>query len=164
MDRDQNTEGRRAVSRATKLRRRKTRMNFIILAVFAALIAIMILVTPKEPQRRATYSVGTESGLVGESEGEVIGAYDGLIISEIMSSNATAVNDEKGKYPRRAYEPQGRRPVRPGRPDQVPVPQYQPGGGRPGSSILRQHKPGRCQQTPARQVQAQQRKGDSIPV
>lgn len=74
-------------------------MNFIILAVFAALIAIMILVTPKEPQRRATYSVGTESGLVGESEGEVIGAYDGLIISEIMSSNATAVNDENGKYP-----------------------------------------------------------------
>ncbi len=98
MDKNQNTEGRRAVSRATKLRRRKIRMNFILLAGFAALIAIMILVTPKDPTRRATYSVGTESGLVGESQGEVIGAYDGLVISEVMSSNATAVTDENGKY------------------------------------------------------------------
>ena len=40
MDRNQNNEGRRAVSRATKLRRRKIRMNFILLAGFAALIAI----------------------------------------------------------------------------------------------------------------------------
>ena len=54
MDKNPNTEGRRAVSRATKLRRRKIRMNFILLAGFAALIAIVILVTPKEPTRRAT--------------------------------------------------------------------------------------------------------------
>ena len=86
------------IYKITKLRRRKIRMNFILLAGFAALIAIMILVTPKDPTRRATYSVGTESGLVGESQGEVIGAYDGLVISEVMSSNATAVTDENGKY------------------------------------------------------------------
>ena len=98
MDKNPNTEGRRAVSRATKLRRRKIRMNFILLAGFAALIAIVILVTPKEPTRRATYSIGTESGLVGDNTGEVIGAYDGLVISEIMSSNNTAVTDENGKY------------------------------------------------------------------
>ena len=98
MDKNPNTEGRRAVSRATKLRRRKTRMNFVLLAGFVALIAIVILVTPKEPTRRATYSIGTESGLVGDNTGEVIGAYDGLVISEIMSSNNTAVSDENGKY------------------------------------------------------------------
>ena len=28
----------------------------------------------------------------------MIGAYDGLIISEVMSSNGTAVTDENGKY------------------------------------------------------------------
>ena len=98
MDKNPNTEGRRAVSRATKLRRRKTRMNFVLLAGFVALIAIMILITPKDPTPRATYSIGTESGLVGDSEGKVAGAYDGLVISEIMSSNSTAVTDENGKY------------------------------------------------------------------
>ena len=98
MDRNQSTEGRRAVSRATKLRRRKIRMNFIILAGFAALVAIVILLTPKTPTHRATYSTGTESGLVGEGSGEVAGTYDGLVISEVMSSNTTAVTDENGKY------------------------------------------------------------------
>ena len=98
MEKDPNMQGRRAASRATKLRRRKTRMNFILLAGFAALIVLLVLVTPKEPIRRATYSTGTESGLVGESENEDLGAYAGLVISEIMPSNSTAVTDENGKY------------------------------------------------------------------
>ena len=98
MEKDPNMQGRRAASRATKLRRRKIRMNFILLAGFAALIVLLVLVTPKEPIRRATYSSGTESGLVGESENEVLGAYAGLVISEVMSSNNTAVTDENGKY------------------------------------------------------------------
>ena len=98
MEKDPNMQGRRAASRATKLRRRKTRMNFVLLAGFAALIVLLVLVTPKEPIRRATYSSGTESGLVGESENEELGAYAGLVISEVMSSNSTAVTDENGKY------------------------------------------------------------------
>ena len=98
MEKDPNMQGRRAASRATKLRRRKTRMNFILLAGFAALIVLLVLVTPKEPILRATYSTGTESGLVGESENEDLGAYAGLVISEIMPSNSTAVTDENGKY------------------------------------------------------------------
>ena len=32
MEKDPNSQGRRAASRATKLRRRKARMNFILLA------------------------------------------------------------------------------------------------------------------------------------
>ena len=98
MEKDPNMQGRRAASRATKLRRRKIRMNFILLAGFAVLIVLLVLVTPKEPIRRATYSSGTESGLVGESENEELGAYAGLVISEVMSSNSTAVTDENGKY------------------------------------------------------------------
>lgn len=98
MDKEQNTQGRRAASRATKLRRRKARMNFILLAGFAALIVLLVLVTPKEPIRRATYSTGTESGLVDDNGNEQLGAYDGLVISEIMPSNNTAVTDENGKY------------------------------------------------------------------
>ncbi len=98
MEKEQNTQGRRAASRATKLRRRKKRMNFILLAGFAALIVLLVLVTPREPIRRATYSSETESGLVGESQNEVLGAYAGLVISEVMCSNATAVTDENGKY------------------------------------------------------------------
>ena len=98
MDKDPNTQGRRAASRATKLRRRKARMNFILLAGFIALVVLLVLVTPKEPLRRATYSNATESGLTENDGNEVIGAYDGLVISEVMSSNSTAVTDENGKY------------------------------------------------------------------
>ena len=91
-------QGRRAASRATKLRRRKSRMNFVLLAGFAALVVLLVLVTPKEPNRRATYSNATESGLVEGEGNEQLGAYEGLVISEIMPSNATAVTDENGKY------------------------------------------------------------------
>ena len=98
MDREPNNQGRRAVSRATKLRRRKSRMNFILLAGFIALIILLVIITPKEPIRRATYSAATESGMVEDGGNEVIGAYDGLVISEVMCSNKTAVTDENGKY------------------------------------------------------------------
>ena len=91
--------GRRAASRATKLRRRRQRMNFLLLACAIAAIALLVIVTPKEPLRRATYSTGTESGLAESTGPEVIGAYDGLVISEIMPSNARAVTDENGNYP-----------------------------------------------------------------
>ena len=98
MEKDPNMQGRRTASRATKLRRRKARMNFILLAGFIALVVLLVVVTPKEPLRRATYSNATESGLAENSGNEVIGAYDGLVISEVMSSNNTAVTDENGKY------------------------------------------------------------------
>ncbi len=98
MDKEPNMQGRRTASRATKLRRRKARMNFILLAGFIALIVLLVLITPKDPIRRATYSNATESGLVEDNGEEVLGAYAGLVISEIMPSNATAVTDENGKY------------------------------------------------------------------
>ena len=54
MEKDPNTQGRRAASRATKLRRRKARMNLFLLLGIAAAIVLLIIVTPKEPIRRAT--------------------------------------------------------------------------------------------------------------
>ena len=98
MEREPNNQGRRAASRATKLRRRKSRMNFILLAGFIAVLILLVLITPKEPNYRATYSAATESGLVEGEENEVVGAYNGLVISEVMSANKAAVTDENGKY------------------------------------------------------------------
>ena len=98
MDRDPNVQGRRSASRATKLRRRKARLNFLIMACLAALVVLLVIVTPKDPLRRATYSAGTESGLVEDQGQEEIGAYDGLVISEVMASNAASVTDENGNY------------------------------------------------------------------
>ncbi|MBR2853562.1 MAG: lamin tail domain-containing protein, partial [Clostridia bacterium] len=98
MERDPNTQGRRAASRATKLRRRKARMNLVLILGIAAAVVVLIIVTPKEPVRRATYSTGTESGMVETGVQEQLGLYDGLVISEIMASNASAVTDENGNY------------------------------------------------------------------
>ncbi len=95
---EQETRSRRSASRQTKLRRRKARVNFIILLAFAAAVVLLVLITPKEPVYRAVYSAGTESGLV-EGEEVRLGAYDGLVISEVMPSNATAVTDENGQHP-----------------------------------------------------------------
>ncbi len=92
------TQGRRAASRATKLRRRRQRMNFILLAIAIAAVALLVIVTPKEPIRRAIYSSGTESGVAEDAHDGTLGSYAGLIISEVMPSNRTAVTDENGNY------------------------------------------------------------------
>ncbi|MCR5296793.1 MAG: lamin tail domain-containing protein, partial [Clostridiales bacterium] len=91
--------GRRAASRATKLRRRRQRMNFLLLAAAIAAVVLLVIVTPKEPIHRATYSTRTESGLTETVGEEDLGAYSGLVISEIMPSNSKAVTDENGQYP-----------------------------------------------------------------
>ena len=98
MDREPNTQGRRSASRATNLRRRKARFNVILMIALAAAVVLLVLVTPKDPIRRATYSNATASGLTENSGGEQPGAYAGLVISEVMPSNNSAVTDENGKY------------------------------------------------------------------
>ena len=98
MEKEKNPQGRRSASRATKLRRRKARINVIIMIAIAAAVVLLVVITPKEPIRRATYSTATESGRTEMHGEEHLGAYDGLVISEIMPSNSTAVTDENGKY------------------------------------------------------------------
>ena len=92
------TGKRRTASRAAKLRKRRARLNFLIMLVIGALVALLIIVTPKDPLRRATYTTATESGQVESNGPEVIGAYSGLVISEIMPANSSAVTDENGRY------------------------------------------------------------------
>ena len=98
--------GRRAASRATKLRRRRQRMNALLLigAVAAVLWLVFVLPiwlglpSPFTDLRRAVKTVGTESGTV-ESPSEISDLYEGLRISEVMSSNRSSVTDENGGYP-----------------------------------------------------------------
>ena len=98
MEKEPNTQGRRSASRATKLRRRKARFNVILLIALAAAVVLLVFVTPKDPIRRAVYSNATESGLVEDQGREELGTYSGLLISEVMPSNAAAVTDENGNY------------------------------------------------------------------
>jgi hypothetical protein len=82
-------------------------MNFLLLAGAVAALLLLIFEVPKwitgsyifEPLRRATYSTGTESGLVENVGDERVGEYAGLVISEVMPANATAVTDENGRFP-----------------------------------------------------------------
>ena len=90
--------GRRSASRATKLRRRRKRMNLLILAGFAAAVVLIVLITPREPLQRAVYSIATEDGRAGNGA-RLVTRYEGLVLSEIMPSNRSAVTDENGEYP-----------------------------------------------------------------
>jgi len=90
--------GRRSASRATKLRRRRKRINLLILAGFAAAVVLIVLITPREPLQRAVYSIATEDGRAGNGA-RLVTRYEGLVLSEIMPSNRSAVTDENGEYP-----------------------------------------------------------------
>ncbi len=97
-DSTRRTQGRRSASRAAKLRRRRQRMNLLLVVGLIAAVALIVWISPKEPQRRAFYSIGTSSGLV-ESDGTLReDLYSGLVISEIMPANNSAVPDENGEY------------------------------------------------------------------
>ena len=78
-------------------RKRKRRNLIFSLLLFGAALALLIMVTPKEVQKRASYSTGTEDGLVDTHE-QASAEYKGLMISELMSSNHTAVPDDHGEY------------------------------------------------------------------
>lgn len=71
----------------------------LAIVLFAVILAAIVLISPKSPTGRATYSVGTESGLVEDATSGVSTYYKGLIISELMSANRTSVPDENGNYP-----------------------------------------------------------------
>ncbi len=98
MEKKTGTGSRRSASRQAKLQRRRSRLNFLWMIGFGAAVVLLVMITPKEPNRKAVYSVGTESGYT-EDGGEKLSAYEGLRISEIMPSNITAVTDENGQHP-----------------------------------------------------------------
>ncbi len=110
MERDPNisypTQGRRSVSRATKLRRRKQRMNFVLLLGAITAIILLVVVLPLaingeltlEPRQKALYSIDPNESTTGTGD-SWFSHYQGLVISEVMPSNATSVTDENGNYP-----------------------------------------------------------------
>lgn len=67
---------------APKKRKNKNLANLPLLLIFVALLALMYLIFPKEAGRH-----------VGHSQ------YEGLVISEVMSANNSAVPDENGNFP-----------------------------------------------------------------
>lgn len=82
--------------------RTKKRNQYIkLILVFSMLvtIALIVLVTPKEPLKQAAYTIASDDGSVGGSSVRLVTQYEGLRISEIMPSNRSAVADENGEYP-----------------------------------------------------------------
>lgn len=80
-------------------RKKKSRVSIILaLAVFIALVGLIVVISPKEPVSRAIYTSGTADGHVSAATDGRSAAYQGLVISEMMPSNQTAVPDEYGAY------------------------------------------------------------------
>ena len=86
---------------ARKRSRRRSRAKIVFsLIVMGAVLALLVLVTPWEPQSRAQHSLAAgDNGMVDQGDGAVrLTAYQALKISEIMPSNHTAVPDENGNF------------------------------------------------------------------
>ena len=79
------------------IRRRKKRRkigNALVLAILVAVVAFLVIVFPWEPISHAYFSIGGDtSGTGGDAA-----YYSGLVISEVMASNQTAMPDEKGEF------------------------------------------------------------------
>ena len=71
---------------------RKKKPAYMALILCAVLVAILVIICPKKPISRATYTVADASTGVYTSD------YKGLLISELMPSNKASVPDENGEY------------------------------------------------------------------
>ncbi len=80
--------------------RRRSRAKIVFaLIVMGAALALLVLVTPWEPQTRALHTLANANGAVDLEDGAAqLSAYQALKISEIMPSNHTAVPDESGNF------------------------------------------------------------------
>ncbi len=85
-----------AVVKKRQLRRKIG--NGLAMLLLAAAVLLLILICPKEPVRHAYYTIGTDDNQV-TAQGVSAGNYQGLVISEVMPSNRTALPDEHGEYP-----------------------------------------------------------------
>ena len=84
---------------AVKRRQKRRKIgNSLAMLVLLAAVVLLIVVCPKEPVRHAYYTIGTDDNQV-EAGHASSGIYAGLVISEVMSSNQTALPDEDGEYP-----------------------------------------------------------------
>ena len=107
MQNPQTTRRRRAqaepqqVEKPAAVKRRQKRRkigNALAMLILLAAVVLLVLVCPKEPQRHAYFTIGTDDNQVTVN-GSMASAYQGLVISEVMASNQTAIPDENGEYP-----------------------------------------------------------------
>lgn len=85
--------------RVTAVKKRNRKKLILPFAIIVAVLVLLVLVFPKEPLGRAVYTKGTDSGKVDRTAGTPDSQYDGLVISEVMPANKSAVPDEEGNYP-----------------------------------------------------------------
>ena len=81
--------------------RRKKKLKpaiLVSLVAFTAILALIVLIAPKTPIGRAYFTAGNATGTVDRTVGAPSSAYNGLVVSEIMASNQSAVPDETGAY------------------------------------------------------------------
>ncbi len=103
----QHTRNRRAratpapVEKPAAVKRRQKRRkigNAMAMLLLLGLAALLVVIFPKSPVRHAYFTIGTADNQV-VMEGVASDHYRGLVISEVMTSNKTAMPDEKGEYP-----------------------------------------------------------------
>lgn len=86
-------------SRTQQTVKKKKRSVIPTMLLFMVVLALLVIIFPKEPLSRATTSVGSTNadGSLATSTGPNE-AYKGLVISEVMAANSSAVPDETGDY------------------------------------------------------------------
>ena len=83
---------------AVKRRQKRRKIgNAMAMLLLAAVVVLLVIICPKEPVRHAYYTIGTDDNQV-LTQGASSGVYEGLVISEVMTSNQAAVPDENGEY------------------------------------------------------------------
>ncbi len=94
------SNGRSGRSEQAPVKKKKRSRKGIVLALiaFAVLLVLIVMISPKEAVKRAHYTTGSSDGLVEEGQGTTGSTYEGLVISEAMAANSTAVPDENGEY------------------------------------------------------------------
>ncbi|NLB90691.1 MAG: hypothetical protein GX786_05680, partial [Clostridiales bacterium] len=81
--------------RSNRSNRKSTLSTLSIMLILAAIFVLFVIVFPKEPVHRAASTI---SGDGVEEYAMPSGEYEGLVISEIMASNNSAVPDSYGNY------------------------------------------------------------------
>ncbi len=83
---------------AVKRRQRMRKIgNMMAMTILLGVAVLLVLICPKEPVRHAYYTIGTDDNEV-HGLGYAGGEYAGLVISEVMASNQTAMPDENGVF------------------------------------------------------------------
>lgn len=89
--------GPRPTAAERKPRRRSRKGVVFSVILFAVILAVVTVISPWQPLHRATTTVSNPDGSVTVIHTGI--DYSGLHISEVMTSNRSAVPDENGSYP-----------------------------------------------------------------